>query len=337
MIKRLVLMVLVTISFCCYGIQFEILQSSSKNIAIGGSGISIFKDPSFTFVNPANVVLDKNSISLYYEAVSSVVLGNIFDLYNKRLIFDPVNFGISFKIDDYTRVSFAFSPYVYDIDVPQISYKVLLLGISKRLLPSVSVGGSLGPVIGVSDELWSFSFIAIGGVTFSFDDIFSFSFVFKSPFSVKVINPYYGNIIQTFPPVISTGGSYFALDSLVFSVSFDIVLLNNLSARFGSRELFVSRYDFIDYLLPKFGIIYYDRISGYRMMLGFYKSQIESLSFSIPQYHLTFGVTFFIRIPSFEDFELNLSVDDCSLMNFLSVAPLNFRRISINLSSELRF
>ncbi len=336
--KKLIFLVLFVLSFYSYGIQFEILQSNPKNVAIGGSGVSVFKDPIFAFINPANVSLDKGNVSLYYEAFSSVVFGSFFDLYNRSLVFDPMNLGISFRIDDYTKGVFSFSSYIYDIDIPQVTYKTLLLGISRKILSSVVVGGSLGPVIPVSDNgVFSFSFIAIGGFTFRFDDVFNFSFVLRSPFSVEVFNPSYGVVYQTFPPVLSLGFSYVFMLNLLFSFAFDFIFLNNLSAKFGDKELFIPRHGIADYFLPKFGTIYYDDISGYRIMLGFYKSQIESISISIPQYHVTFGLTFFVSIPGFKDFEFNFSIDDCSLLNFLNIAPMNFRKISVNLSGELKF
>lgn len=319
-----------------FGVQFEFLNNGAKNISIGGSGISIFKDPSYTLLNPANLSLDKSRVSLYYEANSFLRIGTFFDLYERKFVFDPANVGISFKVDDFSRFSLLFTSYLYDFDVPETTYKLFLLGFSRKLFPHLLAGASLGPVIGVNEYSLIPSFIAIVGATLRFEDLFSTSFVFRSPFSVSYLSPYYGSVFQRFPGVFSVGSSVFVGNSVTFSLGVDVVLLSLLYANSG-YDLFSPRDRVVEYFLPRAGVIYYDAVSGYRVMVGWYKSQVETLTESLPQYHLTLGVTFFIKIPGFNEFEINFSLDDTSFLNFIYVAPRNLRKISLYVSGEVRF
>lgn len=336
---RLVLVIfwsLFVFNFFSFGVQFEFLNNGAKNISIGGSGVSVFKDPSYTLLNPANLSLDKSKISLYYEANSFLRIGTFFDLYERKFVFDPANIGISFRVDDFSRFSLLLTSYLYDFDTPETTYKLFLLGFSRKVFPYLSVGASLGPVIGVNEYSLIYSFIAIMGTTLRFEDLFSFSLVFKTPFSVSYVSPYYGNISQTFPGVVSLGNSVFVGNNITFSWGVDVILLNLLYANSG-YDLFTIRDRITDYFLPRVGIIYYDAVSGYRIMVGAYKSQVETLTESLSQYHLTLGATFFIRIPGFNEFEINFSLDDTSLLNFIYVAPMNLRKISLYVSGEVRF
>lgn len=335
--RKTIIVIILIISIKVYGIQFEILNIGAKNISIGGSGVSIFKDPTLTILNPANLSLDKSTLSLYYEANSSVNIGNLLDLYNRRFVFDPVNIGVSIKIDEHTRISFLTTSYIYDLDTPETVYRPMLFGISKKTLPYLLLGVSLGPVIGLNSTSIIISFIMIGGLTLKINDTFSTALVIKSPFTTTYFNPYYDTITQTFPTVISHGISYFFDNNIIISAGIDFVLHNNLSAISYGKEIFLPRENIFDYILPKLGIIYYDNISGYRIMAGFSKSQIETVSRSIPQYHLTAGATFFIRIPNFKDFEINFSIDDKVLLNLLQIAPENVRSISMYASGEVKF
>lgn len=322
--------------FNLFAVQFEFLNNSAKNISIGGSGISVFKDPSFTLLNPANLSLDKSLVSVYYEANSYLKIGTFFDLYERRFVFDPANVGVSFKFDDFSRVSLLFTSYLYDFDIPEITYKLFLFGFSRKIFPYLFIGGALGPVLGVNEYSLIPSFIVVLGSTLRFEDLVSTSLVFKSPFSVSYISPYYGSVYQTFPGVASLSGSFFIANNITVSLAIDVFLFNFLYA-YSEYELFVLRNKVEDYISPKFGVIYYDSISGYRVMFGAYKSQIETLAESLSQYHLTFGATFFIRIYGFNEFEINFSLDDTSLLNFLYIAPRNLRKISLYVSGEVRF
>ncbi|MEN2998137.1 MAG: hypothetical protein ABDH28_03770 [Brevinematia bacterium] len=326
----------ILIAFFSYGVQFEILNNGAKNVAIGG-GTSVFKDPMATLINPANLSLEKSSLTLYYEASSSVNVGSLLELYNRRFIFNFGNVGISAKLDEFTRVSFLLSSYIYDLDVPEITYRVLLFGISKKVLPFLLVGASLGPVLGMNENSVLLSFLAVAGTTLKLNDILNASVVAKSPFSVNYINPYYGEISQTFPPIISCGISFLVTKNTILSTATDIILVNNISARANNREIFTPRDDISDYILPRLGLVYYDEISGYRIMFGFHRTQVEAISDSLHQYHLTSGVTFFIRIPGFREFEINFCADDGILLNLLNIAPQNVKKISLYVSGETRF
>lgn len=335
--KQAILFLLVFYSVStCDGIQFEFLSQGAKNIAVGRTGANLFKDPTLTIVNPANISLENSYISLYYEATSSVNVGSIIELYRKRFVFDPANIGISIRIDDLTRLSILYTTYIYDIDTPETFYKPFLFGLSRKVNSFLLLGGAVGPVFGISENIPTFSFMAVGGLKVKLDD-FRASIVLKSPFSTSYQNSYYGLVQQTFPPVVSTGISFSIFNNLIVSTSLDLVFLNLMSARTDNYEIFTPRDSLLDYLLPKIGFIYYDDISGYRIMLGFSKTQLEIISRSYSQFHLTAGVTFFIRIPNFNDFEVNFCVDDQILLNVLRIFPENTRKISIYVSGELRF
>lgn len=333
---HLTLISIIAVTTTSWCIQFEIITSGAENVALGGSGAGLLKDVVQTLLNPATLSLDKSLVTIYYEANSSVNVGDIFELYNHRFVFDPANIGISVKLNDSTRASFLLTTYIHDIDVPETKYRVLLFGLSRKALPYLLVGASLGPVLGINETSTLFSFLVVGGTTIRIEDTFNTSLVVRSPFSVTYSNPYYGAISQTFPPIVSWSSSFLPTENIILSCAIEIVLLNNLSASVGDKEIFTPRENVNDFILPKFGIAYYDEASGYRVMAGFFKSQIETISKSLPQYHLTLGTTFFIKVPPLNEFEINFCVNDCILLNLLQIAPQNIRRVSLHVSGEVR-
>ncbi|MGC8964705.1 MAG: hypothetical protein ACP5KI_05025 [Brevinematia bacterium] len=319
-----------------YPVQFEFVEGGVKSIASGGTGVSFVKDPFSISINPANLAFEKNTIDLYYEAYSFVNINNFLELYNKRFVFDPASVGASFKVNEFSRIGFLYSSYIYDFDYPEILYKTFLFAYSGRFSPYIYGGISTGPVVALSDFSKLFSFLVNLGFSFKFYDT-TLSFSARSPFSINYFSPIIGEVSQFFPPNLSFGANFPIYQNVVILCSFSYLFLNSLSAKVENREVFVARTSFFDNFSFRFGGVYYDYDSGYRIMVGFYKSSLETLSISIPQYHLTLGATFFIRIPGLNnDFEVNFAVDDLTLLNFLNIAPLNFRKISIYVGFEVR-
>lgn len=337
MIKKfLVGFVFFSLVYVGYSVQFEFVGVGVKNIATGGNGVSFVKDPFSLIINSANLSFEKSRVDLYYEAYSFVNINSLIDLYSKRFMFDPVGIGASFRLDEFSRLGFLYSSLVYDFDYPEILYKTLLFGYSRRVLPYLYIGMSGGPVVGLSEFANIFSFLGNLGLSLRFDS-FVFSFSFRSPFSVNYFSPTIGEVYQFFPPILFTGGSIFVDENIVVLFSLNYFFLNDLLILVDSKEIFSRKEGFFDSFSFGVGGIYYDDESGYRVMLGFYRSAIELVSVSIPQYHLTAGATFFIRLPGFNnDFEVNFTIDDLSLLNFLNIAPQNFRKISLYVSVEFR-
>ncbi|MCX8028972.1 MAG: hypothetical protein N2712_03145 [Brevinematales bacterium] len=325
------------VTFNIWPVQFEFLSQGAKNIAVGRSGANLFKDPTSTIINPSSLSLENSYMLLYYEASSSVNVGNIMELYSKRFVFDPANIGVSLRINNLTRFSILYTSYIHDFDSPETIYKPLLFGVSGKIAPFILVGISVGPVLGINDVVPVFSFMAVGGAKFKFEESLSISFVIKSPFSTSYYNTFYGEITQTFPPILSIGGAFHIYNGIILSSVLEIVFLNFVSAKSGSAEIFLFRDKIHDYIFPKIGLVYYDNVSGYRIMAGFSKTQIEVISRSIPQYHLSAGVTFFIKIPNLNEFEVNFCLDDQILLNILRIFPENSRKISLHVSGEIRF
>jgi hypothetical protein len=329
-------LVLFFFSFVGYSIQLEYLDIGPKSLGLGGGGKSLIKDPTSVFLNPANMCLEKSSISLYYEASSYLTIGSVWDLAGRKFVFDPANFGLTFKSSYYTSFGVLLANYLEDYDFPQTKYKVLSFGFSLKALPFLLGGISLGPVVGFNDRETSSSLILSSGVTFKFDN-FSSSFVFRTPTSLAWnLNPYYPELRMTVPPFLGFSSSFFVGD-IVIVFDADYLFLSSFSFDYGGRNLFLPRENFFDSLLLKLGFLWYDDVSGFRIFGGVAKKQIDSLSLSIPQIHLTAGTTFFVRIPGMMyDLEFNFSLDDQYLLQALGIWPMNVRKISLSVSVEMR-
>jgi len=324
------------LTFWGYSIQIEYLDIGPKSVGVGGGGKSLIKDPTSVFLNPANMCLEKSKISIYYEATSYLAIDSVFDLSDKKFIFDPANAGINLKVSEYSHFGILLANYLEDFDFPQTKYKVLSFGFSLKALPFLLGGISLGPVIAFNDIETTSSLLFSSSLSFKFDGFIS-SLLFRTPTSVNWdLNPYYPNLRITIPPFLSLSSSFYVGD---FIVVFDIdsTLLDNFSVIYNNTNLFSPRENYFDKVMLKLGFVYYDEFSGFRIFGGIAKKQIDTLSLTVPQIHLTAGTTFFVRIPSTEyDVEFNFAIDDQYLIYALGIWPMNMKKISISASAEFR-